>query len=192
MDPIDGYQHVNPLGAGNYLGTCQPGGPDAGRCNDKLIGGYDFVCNLPAPVGVGYTYCSATGYFREEPGFGDTNSHGSHVAATAAGNHRDALYKGATRRISGVAPRANIVAFDVCYHDLASGGGSCPNTAALSAIDQAVADGVVDVINFSISGGVMPWSDAISLAFLNAVDAGIYVAVAGGNSGPGPSTVNHL
>ena len=50
VDPIDGYQHVNPLGAGNYLGTCQPGGVDAGRCNDKLIGGYDFVCDLPAPI----------------------------------------------------------------------------------------------------------------------------------------------
>ncbi len=47
VDPIDGYHHVNPLGAGNYLGTCQPGGVDAGRCNDKLIGGYDFVCDLP-------------------------------------------------------------------------------------------------------------------------------------------------
>ncbi len=192
VDPVDGYQHANPLGAGNYLGTCQPGGPDAGRCNDKLIGGYDFVCNLPASVGEGATFCNATGYFREEPGFGDTNSHGSHVAATAAGNHRDALYKGGTRRLSGVAPRANIVAFDVCYTHLASGGGSCPNTATLAAVDQAVADGVVDVINFSISGGTSPWGDATSLAFLNAVDAGIYVAVAGGNSGPGPYTVAHL
>ncbi len=51
---------------------------------------------------------------------------------------------------------------------------------------------MVDVINFSITGGVMPWGDAVSLAFLNAVDAGIYVAAAGGNSGPGPNTIHHL
>ena len=190
VDSIDGYQHANPLGAGNYLGTCQPGGPDAGRCNDKLIGGYDFVCAIP--TGGTSTICSSTTYYREEPGFGDTNSHGSHVAATAAGNHRDALYKGGIRRLSGVAPRANIVAFDVCYTDVISGGGSCPNTATVAAVDQAVADGVVDVINFSISGGASPWSDATSLAFLNAVDAGIYVAAAAGNSGPGPYTVSHL
>ncbi|MCW5580109.1 MAG: protease inhibitor I9 family protein, partial [Luteimonas sp.] len=47
VDPIDGYAHTNPLGAGNYLGTCAAGGVDEGRCNDKLIGGYDFVCGAP-------------------------------------------------------------------------------------------------------------------------------------------------
>jgi hypothetical protein len=48
VDPIDGYSHANPLGAGNYLGTCAPGQIDAGRCTDKLFGGYDFVCGPPA------------------------------------------------------------------------------------------------------------------------------------------------
>ena len=163
---------------------------DAGRCNDKLIGGYDFVCDLQ-PHRYGGTYCTSSKYFREEPGFGDTNSHGSHTASTVAGNHRDAVVKGGTRRISGVAPRANIVAFDVCFTDLASGGGSCPNTATLAAVNQAVADGVVDVINYSIGGGVSPWSESVSLAFLNAVDAGIYVAASAGNSGPGPNTMGH-
>ncbi len=108
-----------------------------------------------------------------------------------AGNHRDAVVKGGTRRISGVAPRANIVAFDVCFTDVQSGGGSCPNTATLAAVNQAVADGVVDVINYSIGGGVSPWSESVSLAFLNAVDAGIYVAASAGNSGPGPNTMGH-
>jgi subtilisin family serine protease len=186
VDPIDGYVHTNPLGAGNYLGTCAPGGVDDGRCNAKLIGGYDFVCNFSSSQ-----QCTAANS-REEPGFGDTNGHGSHVASTAAGNYRDALYAGGLRRISGVAPRANIIAYDVCYTEISTGRGLCPNVSTAAAVDQAVADGIVDAINYSIGGGTAPWSDAISLAFLNAVDAGIYVAASAGNSGPGPNTMGHL
>lgn len=184
VGPVDGYQAVNPLGAGAYLGTCAPGGVDEGRCNDKLIGGYDFVCGAPGNA------CGASG-IREEPGFGDTNSHGSHTASTAAGNVRDVVYRGAPVRIAGVAPHANVIAYDVCYTVAATGQGSCPNLSSVAAVDQAVADGVVDVINFSIGGGAQPWSDAVSLAFLNAVDAGIYVATSAGNSGPGPNTMGH-
>ncbi|WP_149193289.1 S8 family serine peptidase [Luteimonas suaedae] len=185
QDPVDGYQHVNPLGAGNHLGTCAAGEVDDGRCNAKLIGGYDFVCEAPANL------CGQVNV-REEPGFGDSNGHGSHVASTAGGNRRDVDFRGNMRRISGVAPRANIVAFDICYTNTATNQGLCPNVAAVAAIDQAIADGVVDVINYSIGGGSQPWSEAVSLAFLGAVDAGIYVAASAGNSGPGPNTMGHL
>jgi subtilisin family serine protease len=186
VGPIDGYTHINPLGAGNYLGTCAPGGVDAGRCNSKLIGGYDFVCGPPV------NGCTAANT-REEPGFGDTNSHGSHVASTVAGNLRDAVFSGANVRISGVAPRANIIAYDVCVTNTASGVGSCPNTATLAAVNRAVADGVVTAINYSISGGEEPWADSsVSLAFLGAVDAGIFVATSAGNAGPSAATVGHL
>lgn len=181
----DGYTAVNPLGSGNYLGTCAAGGTDAGRCNDKLIGGYDFVCGAPGNT------CGVAG-IREEPGFGDTNGHGSHTASTAGGNVRTAQYRGNEVRISGVAPHANIIAYDVCYTNLSTGQGLCPNVSSAAAVNQAVADGVVDVINFSIGGGSQPWSDAVSLAFLNAADAGIYVATSAGNSGPGPNTMGHL
>lgn len=185
VDPIDSYAHVNPLGAGNYLGTCAPGQVDEGRCNAKLIGGYDFVCNAPGNT------CGVANV-REEPGFGDTNGHGSHTASTVAGNNRDALYAGATRRISGVAPRANIIAYDVCYTEISTGRGLCPTVSSAAAVNQAIADGVVDAINFSIGGGSSPWTEAVSLAFLAATDAGIYVATSAGNSGPGPNTMGHL
>jgi subtilisin family serine protease len=185
VDPIDGYAHVNPLGAGNYLGTCAPGEVDAGRCNDKLFGGYDFVCGPPANL------CGQPN-IREEPGFGDTSGHGSHVASTAAGNRRDAEFRGNTVRISGVAPRGSIVAFDVCYTNTATGQGLCPNVSAVAAINQALADGVVDVFNYSIGGGSQPWAEAVSLAFLSASNAGIYVAASAGNSGPGPNTLGHV
>ena len=185
VDPVDGYQHVNPLGDGNYLGTCAPGEVDQGRCNAKLIGGYNFVCGPPA------NQCNAPN-IREEPGFGDSNGHGTHVAGTVAGNRSDVEYRGLPLRISGVAPRGNIVAFDICYTNTATGQGLCPNVSAVAAVNQAIADGVVDVINYSIGGGSQPWSEAVSMAFLSAVDAGIFVAASAGNSGPGPNTMGHL
>lgn len=185
QSPGDGYVHVNPLGAGVHLGTCEAGEVDEGRCNTKLIGGYDFVCNAPA------NQCGVAN-IREEPGFGDTNGHGSHTASTAAGNRRTVAVLGNPRAISGVAPRGNIVAFDICYTNIATGQGLCPNVSAVSAVDQSIADGLVDVINYSIGGGGQPWSEAVSLAFLNAVDAGVYVAASAGNSGPNPNTMGHL
>lgn len=183
VDPIDGYAHVNPNGSGNYLGTCAPGGVDEGRCNDKLIGGYDFVCGAPGN--------SCVSGRREEPGFGDTNGHGSHTASTAAGNHRQELFNGSNVAFSGVAPRANVIAYDVCYTLISTGQGLCPGLSSAAAVDQAVADGV-DVINFSIGGGAQPWNDVVSLAFLNATNAGVFVAASAGNSGPAAATLGHV
>lgn len=180
---MDGFVHTNPLGDGNYLGTCAPGGIDEGRCNAKLIGGYDFICTLT-------TLCTDPAAL-EFPGFSDDNGHGSHTASTAAGNKRMATFRGVQRQISGVAPRGNIVAYDVCYTRVSDGAGLCPNVSTLAGINQAVADGV-DVINFSISGGEQPWSEANSLAFLAASDAGIFVSASAGNSGPGAGTLGHV
>jgi subtilisin family serine protease len=183
--PADGYAHVNPLGAGTFLGTCASGGPDLGRCNAKLIGGYDFVCGSPA------NQCGQPNV-REEAGFGDTNGHGTHVASIAAGNRRDVTFQSASVRIAGVAPRANIVAFDACYTNTSDGRGLCPSSSTSASINQAIADGIVDAINYSIGGGTDPWNDPSSLAMLNAVGAGIYVATSAGNSGPNANTLSHL
>lgn len=183
--PVDGYAHVNPLGSGTYLGTCASGGIDDGRCNAKLIGGYDFVCGAPVNA------CTTSG-LREEPGFGDTNGHGSHTASTVAGNTRSVTYAGNNLQISGAAPHANIIAYDVCYTVVATGQGSCPNTATAAAVNQAVLDGIVDAINYSIGGGNDPWQDVTSLAFLSAVESGIFVAASAGNSGPAANTLGHV
>ncbi|WP_313920452.1 S8 family serine peptidase [Tahibacter sp.] len=166
--PIDGYVHVNPLGAGNYLGLCGPTPPNAdlGRCNSKLIGMYNFTSTAPTR--------SAT----------DDDGHGSHTASTVAGNGWDAPFGGGTFRLSGVAPHANVVAYKVCV-------GTCPSSAITQAANQAVADGIVDVMNFSISGGGSPWTEANSVAFLGANNAGIFVAASAGNSGPAAGTSDH-
>ncbi|MGL6289844.1 MAG: S8 family serine peptidase [Silanimonas sp.] len=183
VEPDSGHEFKHPLGAGRDRGTGATGGGDAGRCNDKLIGGYDFVCGPPANL------CGAAN-IAEEPGFGDTNSHGSHTAGTTAGNARTTTFRGNAITLSGIAPRANVIAYDACYTNTATGRGLCPNVSTLASINQAIADGV-DVINYSIGGGAQPWSEAISQAFLAATDAGIFVAASAGNDGPNPSTNGH-
>ncbi|HYU31115.1 MAG TPA: S8 family serine peptidase [Thermoanaerobaculia bacterium] len=154
----DGYDHVNPRGSGNYLGWCSPSSPDydpALACNDKLIGVW--------------SYGEAGGDPR------DDNGHGTHTAGIAAGNHLGITVPGTslTRQISGVAPHANLIAYDAC-----DGEGSCESATLVAAIDQAVADGV-DVINLSVAGPASsPWHDPVALALLGARDAGIFVAAA--------------
>lgn len=174
----DGHDHTNPLGLNVYRGWCHPAHPNYKAeyiCNDKLIGMWDFADAIN-PLDT------------EEDGPEDSQGHGSHTASTAAGNVISATVNtatgyGYTATISGVAPHANVIAYDACIV-------SCPGSALLAAINQAIPDGV-DVINYSISGGADPYNDAVELAFLNANEAGVFVAAAAGNSGPGSSTLFH-
>lgn len=143
-------------------------------CNNKLIGARQMLATYRLLIGAAPDeYDSAR----------DDNGHGSHTASTAAGNADvQAAVLGIERGlISGIAPRARIIA----YKGLGNLGGFTSDLAA--AIDQAVADGV-DVINYSIGGGAS-LTGADDLAFLFAADAGVFVSVSAGNSGPGPGTV---
>jgi len=173
----DGFTVTNPLGSGNFLGECG----QVVTCTDKIIGAYDFVSdNTPAggDNGVG--------------GGEDENNHGSHTSSTAGGNITNINFNGLSVDISGVAPHANLVIFDACYTRTSDGLGLCPTASTSMSVNQAVADGVVDVINYSIGGGAVPWSDTVSQAFLAATNAGIVVSASAGNSGPGPGTLGHL
>ncbi len=183
-----GYHFVNPLGAGNYLGLCGPApSPDwTPQCNDKVIGAYDFVGALMQDVLVDDP--DAT----DGPGPTDENGHGSHTASTVVGNSVMAQVPGGpSLRISGVAPHANLVVYNACY-TTGTGQGSCLYLSLVASINQAVADGVVDVLSYSIGGGSDPWNEAPSQAFLDALDAGIFIAAAAGNSGPSAGTTEHV
>ena len=165
----DGYTAVNPLGTGNFVGWCDPTDPDYDAtlvCNDKLIGLYSYPASGGDPE--------------------DDNGHGSHTASTTAGNVVSATVQGITVTISGVAPHANIIAFDVCT------GSGCQGTSIVAAINDVVANAnLISVINFSI-GSATPsdiWNDADTLAFLDAFNAGVLPVTSAGNSGPNPSTV---
>jgi hypothetical protein len=157
---------VNPLGHGHFLGQCSVPGISIGGCNDKVIGVWDEF---------GLTGGGVDPVYSVE----DVAGHGSHIASTAAGNVRAATLAGFSASLSGVAPHANLVIFRACSPEPNVG---CPVTAIVASIDQSVADGVVDALNYSITGGETPWSESISLAFLAAANAGIFVAAAAGNS----------
>lgn len=144
------------------------------ECNNKLLGARQVMATYEVATGLEpYEFDSAR----------DDDGHGTHTASTAAGNAgvQASIFGIPRGRISGVAPRARIIA----YKALGELGGYTSDLAA--AIDYAVADGV-DVINYSIGGGAsLLFADDI--AFLFAVDAGVFVATSAGNSGPGPATV---
>ena len=127
------------------------------------------------------------------------DGHGTHTLSTSGGNENSpATVGGSNFAISGIAPRARVAAYKVCYVDADAsdtpGNGSCFTSDSVAAIDQAVADGV-DVINFSISGSRTSFNDAVETAFKNAALAGVFVAASAGNSNVFPgnaSTVAHI
>lgn len=149
----------------------------AASCSNKLIGARRFMATYDAVVGLLPTeFTSAR----------DDNGHGSHTATTAGGNRTvpASIYGQQLGIVSGIAPRAHVMAYKVC------GDQGCFGSDSVAAVNAAVLDGV-DVINFSISGGANPYSDAVSLAFLGAYNAGVFVAASAGNSGPAPNTTDH-
>ncbi|WOT05075.1 S8 family serine peptidase [Shewanella youngdeokensis] len=177
----DGYDHTNPLGEGVYLGHCADS-ELAHYCNDKLIGIWadedvltDYTPDGDDRIGL------------------DQHGHGSHTASTTAGNvvKNVPIFNAVGDeaeftfdQISGVAPHANIVSYQVCAAD----DGCWPDLTAL-AVEHAIANGV-QVLNYSVGGDASdPWQDIDSLAFLAAREAGIHVATSAGNSGPDPETI---
>lgn len=126
-------------------------------------------------------------YFTGKPGTftaQDFNGHGTHVSGTVAGVHGTSAPLIGAETVSGVAPKAYLGNYNVFpgtidsafSHDIAM------------AIEDAVKDGM-DVINMSLGGGINGLHDQLTIATNRAVDAGVVVAVAAGNEGPGRNTV---
>ena len=175
-----GYQQIP-----GWNGRCVPGEAFAAtNCNQKLIGARYYNAGWGGNAGINeqlpWEYNSPRDY----------GGHGTHTATTAGGNENVQAtgLAAALGKISGIAPRARIAAYKVCWQTPT--GGSCFSSDSVAAIDQAVADGV-DVINFSISGSRTSFLDSVEVAFLFAADAGVFVAASAGNSGPATSTVAH-
>jgi Subtilase family/Fibronectin type-III domain/Peptidase inhibitor I9/PA domain len=167
-----------------WHGKCVPGDEfNASHCSQKLIGAQYYN------AGFGGNAAILADYPFERNSARDVDGHGSHTASTAGGNADVAATGPASvfGSISGIAPRARISAYKVCW---GRADGGCFNTDSVAAIDQAVADGV-DVINFSISGTSTNFLDPVEVAFLFAADAGVFVAASAGNAGPTTSTVAH-
>lgn len=165
-----GYEYDNPFG--EQLGECSKSSVE---CNDKLIGVYDFADE---------------GTDGRDP---EGEGHGTHVASTAAGNPWNFQLSEieGTFNTSGVAPRANIISYKVCFTDHPDDeelDGKCVGSAISQALEQVIEDGV-DVVNYSIgSDAPDPWANGLS--FLNIRNAGIVFVTSAGNSGPDKGSIS--
>ncbi|MEK6952557.1 MAG: S8 family serine peptidase, partial [Nanoarchaeota archaeon] len=136
--------------------------------NAKVIGGWDFFSNDNDPF--------------------DEQGHGTHVAATAAGNGI----------LKGVAPDAKIYTYRVLGPD-----GSGYEDDIIAAIERSIdpnQDGDysdhLEVISLSLGADCWGYydefcgpDDPMSIAIDNAISTGVTAVVAAGNSGPDPQTI---
>lgn len=121
--------------------------------------------------------------------------HGTHVAGTVAGKNGTSGTVAGTSVVihdmSGVAPMALLGDYNV-FPGFGAGfvafGGSAFSHDIAAALEDAIRDGM-DVVNMSLGGGVQGPHDFLAEAVNAAADAGLVVAVAAGNSGPGDATV---
>jgi len=170
-----------------WHGKCVPGEAfDASMCNQKLIGAQYFNAAWGGNAGTAaerpWEFTSARDY----------NGHGSHTSSTSGGN-ANVLATGPTEvfgMISGMAPRARIAMYKALWSTEIGDTASGYNSDLVAAIDQAVRDGM-DVISYSISGTRTNFLDPVSVSFMYAARAGIFVATSAGNNGPTVSTVAH-
>jgi minor extracellular serine protease Vpr len=112
--------------------------------------------------------------------------HGTHTAGIAAGvTGKTAVVNGVSiDDMSGIAPGAWLGNYNV----FPGGVLNARSEDILNAVDAAIEDGM-DVLNLSLGGGYHGNNDLLAIGLDNAVDAGVVVAVAAGNDGPGQGTL---
>jgi hypothetical protein len=164
-------------------------GIKASDCNNKLLGIRSYIGST------GTIAIDAGDFLSGRDGTsGSGGGHGSHTLSTAGGNAGVPVTISGVDlgSLSGIAPRARLAMYKVCYRTTPTTGG-CASAYTVAAVNQAIKDGV-DVINYSIGptagGGLI--TDPQEVAFLNASNAGIFVAASAGNSGPATNPTANL
>ncbi|KDP28200.1 hypothetical protein JCGZ_13971 [Jatropha curcas] len=156
-----------------WKGVCQGGeGFPKTLCNKKLIGVRDLT---------------RTGSGKNS--VRDTAGHGTHTASIAAGKavNNASFFGHAKGTAVGIAPKARLAVYKVCS-DV-----GCQSADILAGFDKAVEDGV-HVISISIGPtSALPLSmDVIAIGSFGAMENGVIVSAAAGNSGPSYSTVTNI
>ncbi|KAH7653278.1 Tripeptidyl-peptidase II protein [Dioscorea alata] len=176
--------HLGPVPS-RWRGVCefQP----SSLCNRKLIGARSFSKGHGAD-GYGPGINASVEFLSPR----DADGHGTHTASTAAGRHafRASMSGYAPGIAKGVAPKARIAAYKVCWR-----GAGCLDSDILAGFDAAVSDGV-DVLSVSIGGGdgaASPYYlDPIAVGSYGAASHGVFIATSAGNDGPSPMSVTNL
>ncbi len=177
-NPPTSLSYDAPVG---FTGICQSGeGFAESTCNNKLIGARYYLDGFLARNELD------PGEFISPK---DADGHGTHIASTAAGNSVTAqLFGTRLGQIAGIAPRARIAVYKACWLKPGETRASCSTADLTRAIDDAVADGV-DIINYSVGSLETDLDAPDDLALLNALEAGVFSAVAAGNDGPNSGTI---
>ena len=179
----------------SWRGICQAGeGFTIANCNNKLIGAQYFnAAYLASGQTTDWTEFMSPRDSLANAGWG---GHGTHTSSTAGGNAGVDVTVGgvALGTVSGMAPRARLATYKVCWSYLDAGQANgvrnaCFTGDSVAAIEKSVVDGV-NIINYSISGGGSI-TDPVEQAFLHASNAGVFVAASAGNAGPA-NTVAHI
>ena len=132
--------------------------------------------DLGGGFGSGKKVASGYDFANNDPDPMDDHGHGTHVAGTVAANGS----------IKGVAPNATLFAVKVLN---SAGSGSL--SSIIAGIDWSVANGA-DIISMSLGGTTQPtdeFESVLNMVSDAAVDKGVVVVVAAGNSGPGTGTI---
>ncbi|KAK6926335.1 PA domain [Dillenia turbinata] len=166
----------------HWRGDCETGRAfSKHHCNRKIVGARVFY----------HGYEAASGKINEQEEYKsprDQDGHGTHTAATVAGSpvHGANLLGYAYGTARGMAPGARVAAYKVCWV------GGCFSSDILSAVDQAVADGV-NILSISLGGGVSSYyRDSLAIAAFGAMEMGVFVSCSAGNGGPDPITLTNV
>lgn len=153
---------------------------NASSCNKKLIGARSYSKGYEAMMGpiIGITKSPR-----------DIDGHGSHTASTAAGSvvKGASLFGYASGTARGMASRARVAVYKVCWKD------SCVVSDILAAIDAAISDNV-NVLSISLGGGGSKYydDDGVAIGAFAAMEKGIVVSCAAGNTGPDSSSLQNI
>jgi len=171
-----GIDQTHPFLTDNSL-TVPAGFP---KCDaiDSAVGTPDTQCNFVSnKVIVAKVFETLTNFDGHA-----AQAHGSHVSGIAAGvANTCAPFVGCT--LSGIAPKAFLGSYNVFPGNVLS----ASSHDIAKAVEAAVADGM-DVLNLSLGGTAHP-DDVLVNAVNSATDAGVVVAIAAGNAGPGAGTI---
>ncbi|KAF3321465.1 Subtilisin-like protease SBT5.4 [Carex littledalei] len=166
-----------------WRGICQNQSDANFTCNKKLIGARYFNEGYKASGGSLNTSFDTPR---------DTNGHGTHTLSTAGGTFvaNASIFRHGNGMAKGGSPHARVAAYKVCWPPV--NGGECFDADILAAFDAAIADGV-HVLSLSLGGAPGDYfTDGIAIGSFHAVNNGIKVVCAAGNSGPTAGSVSNL
>ncbi|UPX16735.1 uncharacterized protein EKO05_0007122 [Ascochyta rabiei] len=171
-----------------WKGSCVEGEQlTAADCNKKLVGAKWFSQGYEADFN-GRNNGTAFNFHRDYRSARDAQGHGSHTASTAAGSvvQNASLFGQASGSARGMAPKARIAAYKVCWGVETTS--DCTSPDILAALDAAIEDGV-KIVSLSLGGEPSLLPDPVYVGLFSAMAKGIFVSMSAGNDGPGAGTV---